>query len=160
MPWRLPSGLLFLECGERSEAERPAVDLERTTRGEATDRRDEVVHLRGDLVAESGPIDDVESGSLGGEPGDRIGGHRCVEEFQQLAAVVRLEEVIAAEKELYPAWPSKAPALRAWLEPGRALGARDACRALAEEFKAERLMEESVRVLERVCRAKLEEART
>jgi formylglycine-generating enzyme required for sulfatase activity len=39
-----------------------------------------------------------------------------VAEFDQLAGVVNLERALAAEKELYPAWPEKIEALQRWLD--------------------------------------------
>jgi hypothetical protein len=41
---------------------------------------------------------------------------RTVANFNHLSAVVRLEDALAKQEELWPAWPDKASALQAWLE--------------------------------------------
>jgi formylglycine-generating enzyme required for sulfatase activity/predicted Ser/Thr protein kinase len=43
---------------------------------------------------------------------------RTIGEFEQLAAVVRLREVEATEKELYPAWPANRERIERWLRDG------------------------------------------
>jgi formylglycine-generating enzyme required for sulfatase activity len=56
---------------------------------------------------------------------------RALEEFGVVAAGVRLDAAIAAETELYPAWPQRIPKMQAWLDEHAAplIGRLDGLRA-------------------------------
>ncbi len=95
-----------------------ATAAEAKARGEAQQRAEENAKLAASETAakEAAAKLAAEKGALAESEGRaKAESQRTVANFNQLSAVVRLNDVLAQQKALWPAWPDKVKALEAWL---------------------------------------------
>ena len=95
-----------------------ATAAEAKARGEAQQRAEENAKLAASETAakEAAAKLAAEKGALAESEGRaKAESQRTVANFNQLSAVVRLEDVLAQQEALWPAWPDKVDAIKAWL---------------------------------------------
>jgi formylglycine-generating enzyme required for sulfatase activity len=96
---------------QRARAEEAAGEARRAEEGQREARR-----LADARATESLRAQELERAARTEADAKALDLRRALDDYDLLANVVKLREAIAAEAQLYPAWPERAPAMRAWLE--------------------------------------------
>jgi len=105
--------LVFWSSAERQRerAEQAAAQAQAAEAGERSARQ--VADQRADEARQAQELERAARTEADSKARDL---RRALDDYDLLANVVKLREAIAAEAELYPAWPERAAAMRDWLE--------------------------------------------